>query len=63
MSYIDGFVITVHSAIKQKFIAQANKGDSVFIDHGATRVVACWGPQIVVSPDPLDRDDSRDGPQ
>ena len=46
MSYIDGFVIAVPTANKQKFIAHANKGDSAFIDHGATRVVECWGADV-----------------
>ncbi len=46
MSYIDGFVIAVPTANKQTFIAHANKGDSVFIDHGATRVVECWGADV-----------------
>ena len=46
MSYIDGFVIAVPTANKQKFIAHANKCDSVFIDHGATRVVECWGADV-----------------
>jgi uncharacterized protein YbaA (DUF1428 family) len=46
VSYIDGFVIAVPTANKQKFIAHANKGDSVFIDHGATRVVECWGADV-----------------
>ena len=43
MSYIDGFVIAVPTANKQKFIDHARQGDSVFIDLGATRVVECWG--------------------
>ena len=43
MSYIDGFVIAVPTANKQKFIDHAKQGDSVFIDLGATRVVECWG--------------------
>jgi uncharacterized protein YbaA (DUF1428 family) len=46
MSYIDGFVIAVPTANKQQFIAHANKADSVFIDHGATRVVECWGADV-----------------
>ena len=46
MSYIDGFVLAVPSANKQNFIAHANKGDSAFIDHGATRVVECWGTDV-----------------
>jgi uncharacterized protein YbaA (DUF1428 family) len=46
MSYIDGFVIAVPTANKQKFIAHATQGDSAFIDHGATRVVECWGADV-----------------
>src|SRR3546814_4439895 len=43
MSYIDGFVIAVPTANRQKFIEHAKTGDSVFIDYGATRVLECWG--------------------
>ena len=46
MSYIDGFVIAVPTANKQQFMAHANKFDSVFTDHGATRVVECWGADV-----------------
>ena len=46
MSYIDGFVLAVPTANKQKFIAHATQFDSVFIDHGATRVVECWGADV-----------------
>jgi uncharacterized protein YbaA (DUF1428 family) len=46
MSYIDGFVIAVPTANKQKFIAHADKGDGLFMDHGATRVVECWGADV-----------------
>ena len=42
MSYIDGFVLAVPTANKQKFIDHAKLGDSVFIDFGATRVIECW---------------------
>jgi uncharacterized protein YbaA (DUF1428 family) len=42
VSYIDGFVIAVPTANKQKFIDHARQGDSVFIDLGATRVEECW---------------------
>ena len=34
MSYIDGFVIAVPTANRQKFLDHANLGDSVFIDLG-----------------------------
>ena len=42
MSYIDGFVIAVPTANKEKFIEHARLGDNVFIDFGATRVIECW---------------------
>ena len=46
MSYIDGFVIAVPTGKQQQFIAHANTVDSAFIDHGATRVVECWGADV-----------------
>lgn len=46
MSYIDGFVIAVPTANKQKFIEHARLGDSVFMDLGATRVLECWGDDV-----------------
>lgn len=46
MSYIDGFVIAVPTANKQKFIDHATLGDSVFIDLGASRVIECWGDDV-----------------
>ena len=42
MTYIEGFVIAVPTANKQKFIAHANVSDSVFMEHGATSVLECW---------------------
>lgn len=41
MSYIDGFVIAVPTANKQKFIEHAKQDGSVFVGLGATRVVEC----------------------
>ncbi len=46
MSYIDGFVIAVPTANKQRFIDHANLGDSVFMDLGAIRVIECWGDDV-----------------
>lgn len=42
MSYIDGFVLAVPTANKDKFIAHAKLGDAVFMDHGANRILECW---------------------
>ncbi len=46
MSYIDGFVIAVPTGNQQQFMAHARQVDSAFIDHGATRVVECWGADV-----------------
>ena len=46
MSYIDGFVIAVPTAHKQKFIDHAATADSMFIEMGATRVLECWGDDV-----------------
>ena len=37
--YIDGFVIAVPTANKQKFIDHAKYADSAFVDMGAIRIV------------------------
>jgi uncharacterized protein YbaA (DUF1428 family) len=42
MSYIDGFVIAVPTANKQKFIDHAALADPVFMELGATRILECW---------------------
>ena len=42
MTYIDGFVIAVPTANREKFTDHAHIGDAVFMDHGARRIVECW---------------------
>lgn len=46
MSYIDGFVAAVPKANKDSFIEHAKRGDAVFMEHGATRVLECWGDDV-----------------
>ena len=46
MSYIDGFVIAVPNANRDKFIAHASTFDAIFLEFGATRVVECWGDDV-----------------
>ena len=46
MTYVDGFVAAVPTANKQKFIDHAKKGDSVFVELGARRVLECWGDDV-----------------
>lgn len=42
MTYVQGFVIAVPTANRQKFVDHAREGDAVFMEHGAQRVVECW---------------------
>jgi uncharacterized protein YbaA (DUF1428 family) len=44
--YVDGFVIAVPTANKEKFIQHAKKGDAVFMELGATRILECWGDDV-----------------
>jgi uncharacterized protein YbaA (DUF1428 family) len=46
MSYVDGFVIAVPTADKEKFIRHANAADSVFLEQGALRILECWGDDV-----------------
>jgi len=46
MPYIDGFVIAVPTANKQRFIDHAKAADRVFKELGATRVLECWGDDV-----------------
>jgi uncharacterized protein YbaA (DUF1428 family) len=46
MSYIDGFVIAVPDANREKFIAHASTFDAIFLEFGATRVTECWADDV-----------------
>ncbi|HET6395827.1 MAG TPA: DUF1428 domain-containing protein [Pseudoxanthomonas sp.] len=46
MSYVDGFVLAVPTARREEFLAHARAGDAVFLEHGATRIVECWGDDV-----------------
>ncbi len=46
MSYIDGFVIAVPKANRQKFIDHAQMADGMFIEMGAIRVLECWADDV-----------------
>ncbi len=46
MSFVDGYLIAVPAASKQKFIAQAKDMDQFFMDMGAIRVMECWGEDV-----------------
>lgn len=46
MAYVDGFLIAVPTANRQKFIDHANNANTVFMELGATRVLECWGDDV-----------------
>ena len=46
MSYIDGFVIPTMKANKEAYLAMAKFTAPIFREHGAIRVVECWGEDI-----------------
>lgn len=46
MTCIDGFVIAVPTANKQRFIEHARQLDPMFIELGAIRVIEGWGDDV-----------------
>lgn len=46
MAYIDGFVIAVPTANKEKFVNHASDFDGLFLELGATRILECWGDDV-----------------
>ena len=46
MSYVDGFVAAVPTANRELFRKHAEAAAAVFKEHGAQRVVDCWGDEV-----------------
>lgn len=46
MSYVDGFVAPVPTANKEDYRTHAAKVAPLFKQHGATRVMECWGDDV-----------------
>ena len=46
MSYVDGFVAAVPSANREKYRQHADAAATVFKEHGALKVVECWGDDV-----------------
>lgn len=46
MEYIDGLVAAVPTANKAKYLEHAKAAAVVFKEHGALRVVDCWGDDV-----------------
>jgi uncharacterized protein YbaA (DUF1428 family) len=46
MTYIDGFVIPVPAGNRDAYRDAAAKAAPIFKEHGATRIVECWGDDL-----------------
>jgi uncharacterized protein YbaA (DUF1428 family) len=46
MSYVDGFVAAVPSANREVYKEHVERAATVFKDHGALKVVECWGDDV-----------------
>lgn len=46
MPYVDGFVVAVPTANKAKYRQVAEQAAAVFKEHGALKVVECWGDDV-----------------
>ena len=46
MNYVDGFVAPVVSARRETYCRHAEMAAAVFKEHGALRVVECWGNDV-----------------
>ena len=46
MSYVDGFVAAVPTANRELYRKHAEVAAAVFKEHGAQRVVDCWGEDV-----------------
>jgi uncharacterized protein YbaA (DUF1428 family) len=46
MTYVDGFVAAVPTANREKFKKHAKDAAVVFKEHGALKLVECWGDDV-----------------
>jgi uncharacterized protein YbaA (DUF1428 family) len=46
MSYVDGFVVPVPAGKREAYRAMAAMAAAIFKEHGATRIVECWGDDV-----------------
>lgn len=46
MEYIEGFVAAVPTTNKEVYIQHAREAAMVFKEHGAVRLVECWGDDV-----------------
>lgn len=46
MHYVDGFVAAVPNENKELYAQHALRASAIFKEHGATRLVECWGDDV-----------------
>jgi uncharacterized protein YbaA (DUF1428 family) len=46
MNYVDGFVVAVPTANREKYQRHAQAAAAVFKENGALQVVECWGDDV-----------------
>jgi uncharacterized protein YbaA (DUF1428 family) len=46
MNYVDGFVVAVPTADREKYVRYAQAGAAIFKEYGALQVVECWGNDV-----------------
>jgi uncharacterized protein YbaA (DUF1428 family) len=46
MSYVDGFVVAVPTANKEKYKSHAEAAAVIFREYGALKLVECWGDDV-----------------
>lgn len=46
MNYVDGFVAAVPTANRERFRKHAQDAAAVFREHGALKVIECWGDDV-----------------
>ena len=46
MSYIDGFVTAVPTDKREAYLAHAREAGAMIKEHGAERIVECWGDDV-----------------
>ena len=46
MTYVDGFVAAVPTANREAFRKHAESAAAIFKEHGASKVVECWGDDV-----------------
>lgn len=46
MDYVEGFVVAVRTEDRESYVRHAGAAAVVFKEHGASRVVECWGDDV-----------------